>query len=278
VASPQQQPPADPTSEQHQAAQVALGLLVAAAIAKLWPHLLANPDRKPAFRAAVAQEVIAHSQAAATTAVRQYQGQRELAGVRGGYRPVAADPPSVAEIGRMVDEALAGVDLTDPDALAEAQDNLGTAAGSLVADTGARTVLGNVEQDRKARGYARIPEAGGCSFCLMLATRGAVYKKDRGLGRGDSFARSNAKFTGAGSIKVHDHCQCHPEPVFGVYEPPSRVRAADAIYAIASEGRSGKSALRAYRAAIEGFTNDQHGSPYFTDDQAARIAALRRQL
>lgn len=277
MSSPQPAPETPATPETHQAAQVAVALAVGYAIAKLWPSI-PSQVRTPAFKAAVAQEVISHSQASATLAVRQYQGARQLAGVRQPYRPVAADPPTLAEIGAMVDEALAGVDLNDPEALAEVQDNLGTAAGRLATDTGARTVLENVGADRAAKGYARIPEGGACSFCLLLASRGAVYKTQRSRGRGDSFAASNAKFTGPGTVKVHDHCDCHAEPVFNAYEAPARVRAAEGIYSIATEGRSGKAARDAYRAAIEGFTNDAAGRPYFTDDQLQRIAPLRAQL
>lgn len=279
MASPP--PPADGQQvdgQTWQGAQVALTLAVAAAISALWPDDDPAKVRTPAFRAAVAQQVIAHSQASATLAVQQYQHTRRLAGVTSSYRPVAADAPDLAEIARMVDEALAGVDLADPEALPEVQHNLGMAAGRMATDTGARTVMGNVAADRAARGYARVPEGGACSFCLMLATRGAVYKHQRSRGRGDSFAASNAEFTGAGTIKVHDHCDCHPEPVFGAYEPPARVRAADALYAIASEGRSGKSARDAYRAAVEGFVKDAQGRPYFTADQQTRIDSLRSQL
>jgi hypothetical protein len=279
VSSPQPDAQAPADGQTWQGAQAAIALAVAAAVAQLWPTGDPAKVRTPAFKAAVAQQVIAHAQASATLAVQQYTHQRRLAAVgAGSFRPVAADTPDLAEIARMVDEALAGVDLTDPEAEAEVQANLGAAAGRLATDTGAATVMGNVGADRAARGYARVPEGGACSFCLMLATRGPVYKHERSRGRGDSFAASNAKFTGAGTIKVHDHCDCHPEPVFGAYEAPARVRAADALYAIASEGRSGKRARDAYRAAIEGFTNDAAGTPYFTDDQLKRIAPLRAQL
>lgn len=38
--------------------------------------------------------------------------------------------------------------------------------------------------------YARLPEPGACSFCLMLASRGAVYSKDTVLGGGGRFHTS----------------------------------------------------------------------------------------
>jgi hypothetical protein len=187
-------------------------------------------------------------------------------------------------------------------AVADAKARLAAATERLVLDAGQQTIVQNVAADRKARGYARIPEPNACAFCLMLATRGAVYKTDRagrtsngrskrlieqGIqkgdihGNGDSFAASNAKFKDGkvpSTIKVHDSCRCHVEPVFGVYEPPASVRAAEQLWIVAGEGRGGKSARDAYRAAVDGIVNDKTGTPYFTPDQLARIAELRSQL
>lgn len=56
-------------------------------------------------------------------------------------------------------------------------------------------------------GFARVPEPGACSFCLMLASRGAVYpSKDAALraGRGTAAARGSQS-TGE---PYHDHCHC----------------------------------------------------------------------
>lgn len=44
--------------------------------------------------------------------------------------------------------------------------------------------------------YARVPEAGACDFCLMLASRGAVYLVNEGKRRKDSM------------LAYHDHCRC----------------------------------------------------------------------
>jgi len=286
VTSPQQQPAAPPSSESAQAAQAALAALVLPALAKLWPAFLANPTQAlPAFKAAVAVEVRSHAQASAALAQRQYRRQRTAAGETSTYRTTLATLPSVEDIGAMVEEALAGVDLSpavpapktrgsvtevapEGTAVADAKARLAKAAEDVVFDTGARTVLGNIERDRQARGYARIPEAGACSFCLMLAIRGAVFKADRGNGQGDSFAETNSRKremrdgqarafrngTVPSSIKVHDNCRCQPEPVFGVYEAPARVREAEALYEthVKDAGRKGKDARLAFRQAVEG--------------------------
>ena len=63
----------------------------------------------------------------------------------------------------------------------------------LVAQPARQTVMQAVEKAGTA--YARIPEPGACSFCLMLASRGAVYSKDTVL-----FKKTGGKY--------HDNCRC----------------------------------------------------------------------
>lgn len=60
----------------------------------------------------------------------------------------------------------------------------------LVTKPGTDTVVRNVLRDGTA--FARVPEPGACSFCLMLASRGAVYTKET-VGRVNKF---------------HDSCRC----------------------------------------------------------------------
>jgi hypothetical protein len=274
-----------------------MAALVTAAMAKLWPGFLTNPTRLLQFKAAVATEVRSHAQASGALAQRQYRRQRTAAGETSVYRPAIATLPSLEDIGAMVDEALAGLDLSAPEldgnALADAKARLAKAAEDAVFDTGTRTILDNARGDAKARGYARIPEPNACAFCLMLATRGAVYKADRkgrvanGRGQhakgtrhstGDSFAASDAKFEDGeipSTVKVHDNCRCHPEPVFTSYEPSARVRAADALWIAAAKG-SRSTATKRFRQAVEG--RIPADDPAFTDEQRALIARLRDQL
>lgn len=49
-------------------------------------------------------------------------------------------------------------------------------------------------------GYARIPEPGACAFCLMLASRGAVYRRETVLGAHGGGRKEPDKF--------HDRCRC----------------------------------------------------------------------
>jgi hypothetical protein len=243
MSSPQQPPP-DP-----QAAQAGLAIMVSLAIAKLWPSLdlLHLRQALPAFKAAVVQEVQRHAQASATMAVRQYQRERVAAGVGSGFTPRPADPPPVEQIAQAVDWAVqplwSAEVLADPTteagstAIADAKARLAASSERLVLDTGRNTVIDNALADRKAKGWARVPEPGACSFCLMLATRGAVYRSEQ-----------------AADFKSHDNCRCHVEPVFTAYEPSAAVRQAQALWATSTRGKSGDAARIAFRQAVEGRT------------------------
>lgn len=56
-------------------------------------------------------------------------------------------------------------------------------------------------------GYARKPEPGACSFCLMLASRGAVYKS---MEHATRVGAPGVVMRGAASKgdRYHDNCRC----------------------------------------------------------------------
>jgi len=256
MSSPQQPQQPQQPAETSQAAQAAVAIAVSLAIARLWPSLdlLHLRTSLPMFKAAVAHEVQRHAQASATLAARQYRQQRVLAGVGGGFSPVPADPPSVEQVARAVDWAVqplwnsavalqvldaapAETQQVAGSAIADAKARLAAATERQALDAGRDTIVTNVQRDRKAKGWARVPEPGACSFCLMLATRGAVYRTEK-----------------SASFKSHDHCRCHVEPTFSAYEPSARVRDAQALYkrVVTDEARTGKDARTAFRQAVEG--------------------------
>lgn len=97
-------------------------------------------------------------------------------------------------------------------------------AQRFAADAGRGATLDAVKADRKALGYYRETDARPCPFCALLASRGPVYKHD-------SFAESNARFSGPGEIKVHNDCGCFPTPLFDRSQPlPAVSTTADRIY------------------------------------------------
>lgn len=250
-------PPTSPASEQApaQAAQAGLALLISTAISKLWPSLdLLNLRQSlPAFKAAVAVEVQRHAQASATLAGRQYRQQRVAAGVGGGFTPAPARPPTVQQIAQAVDWAVQPLwDSSIPvstfpgapqetiqvagSAIADAKARVAAASEKLVLDVGRDTVIGNVQRDRQAKGWARIPELGACHFCALLATRGAVYRTEK-----------------SASFKSHDNCRCHVEPVFSAYEPTAQIRKWQSLYnSVAAPLTDSADKRRAFRQAFEG--------------------------
>lgn len=280
MSSPQQQP--DP-----QAAQAGLAVVLAAALARLWPSLdLANLRQGlPGFTAAVAVEVRRHAQASATLATRQYRAQRAAAGVRGAFTPVPADPPALEQIAATVDwatrplwnpnvlaHATAGGHtanvptgpgpLTDAppagSAIADAKARLAAASERQVLDAGRNTIVDNAGRDRQAKGWARVPEPGACSFCLLLAIRGAVYTSQQTAGPNQRSARHKTRageaFLDGGDFKTHDHCRCTAVPVFTAYEPSAQLRQAQGLYkkVVTDQGRTGADARAAFRQAVEG--------------------------
>jgi hypothetical protein len=59
------------------------------------------------------------------------------------------------------------------------------------------TVTESSRADPQARGYMRRTRPGACRFCLMVASRGAVFSK------------ATATFA------CHEHCFCEAVPAFG---------------------------------------------------------------
>ena len=72
---------------------------------------------------------------------------------------------------------------------------LGT-VGRLTLNGGRETLVESIKADPKARGYQRVTSGTACSFCEMLAGRGAVYGEE------------------SADFEAHDHCACSAEPVF----------------------------------------------------------------
>lgn len=104
-----------------------------------------------------------------------------------------------------------------------------------VLNGGRETVLQSTQSDRKALGWARATSGRACSFCALLASRGAVYGKD------------------TADFQAHDHCSCSAEPV---YRPDAALPAGAARYAelyqqAKNEGGDSATVRAAFRRLIE---------------------------
>lgn len=192
-------------TEAHRLAQLAQARTVQAQLLKVWP-LLALDDidgtREQWLSEAVAL-VLSGAATSAQIAARYYAAFR-LAEI------AEAVPMSVAEIRAAPDpvRATVALDLAGPVALKQAisrgsqtpkRDALARMVGDsqrLVLNGGRSTLASQVHTDQRGRAYARVTSGKACAFCLMLASRGAVYGKD------------------TGDFEAHGTCACSVEPQF----------------------------------------------------------------
>lgn len=246
--------PPRPANE-HQFGQAALVSLIPDVLRQAWP-LLDLHDLKatmPAFTAAVRAIVQRYGQASAAGALAYYQQERRAASVPG--RPVSKLAPSPAD--SVIESAVswATTDLygpISPEAETKALKQLDESVSQLVLNQGRDTIIGAVQQDKYARAWVRVTSPGACSFCQMLALRGAVYRDARAAGKGSKGASGTAFAGGGLDFKVHDNCRCHAEPVFTAYEPSAHMRDMQKTWNESTKGRSGNDARNAFRQALEG--------------------------
>lgn len=78
---------------------------------------------------------------------------------------------------------------------------------------GRQTIIDGSQRDHLALGYVRVTKDSPCFFCAMLASRGLTFAED-------SFDDSDPRFTGSGTAKVHDNCQCGMKPVYSKKTDP----------------------------------------------------------
>ena len=242
-------------ADEHQLGQAALVSLIPDLLREAWPLLdLHNLQATmPQFTAAVRAIVQRYGQASSAAALTYYKAERAAASVSG--RPVSKLAPTPAD--SVIESAVswATTDLygpVTPQATEAALQRLDESVSQLVLNQGRDTIIGAVQQDKYARAWVRVTSPGACSFCQMLALRGAVYRDARAAGKGSKGASGKAFEGGGLDFKVHDNCRCHAEPVFTAYEPSARMREMQRVWDESTKGRSGADARNAFRQAVEG--------------------------
>lgn len=103
-----------------------------------------------------------------------------------------------------------------------------------VLNGGRAATLTSVATDQQAIGWARLTDSDPCAFCLVLASRGPVYKSESSAG-----------------FQAHDACACIPVAVFSKSEPwPGRAREYRRLYDQVAKGQKDPiNALRRHLAA-----------------------------
>jgi hypothetical protein len=116
-----------------------------------------------------------------------------------------------------------------------------------VENGGRRTLLQAVDSDDRAIGFARVATGREtCAFCLMLVSRGPVYKTFESAGGSGDYRDDFMK-------KWHPNCDCKVVPVFDRANWPGRQAYEEALemWREYTRGYSGRDALNALRRAID---------------------------
>jgi hypothetical protein len=234
MASPALVAPVASAAVTHQAGQAGLVDFMAGGIDQAWG--LFNPNDPSTFQALLLaiKALIQHfGSASSSAAAAYYDHERQIAGIHGTFRAHVAPTADEAKIEKSVRWAVSDAWGPTPD-LAAAKVRLTGVAEKNVLDSGRQTIIDNVHADKKAKGWARVPEAGACSFCALLATRGMVYRSAK-----------------SADFRSHDHCRCHAVAIFNAYEPSAQIREWQQIYSESTKGVHGPVAMRrAFRKAL----------------------------
>lgn len=185
--------------------------------------------------------VAQYSDASAIIASDFYELAREQANARGRFTPKLAKPAPLAQIEASAGWSLQSVwqEVIDFGALLV---NLNGSMTRLVRQAGRATVAENAQ--REGVGWYRAPDAGACSFCLMLASRGAVYATEAGA----RFVGINGRVRGnqqAGE-KYHDNCGCVPTRIARSEALPPEIEGLERTWATVTQGYSGDQAIKVW--------------------------------
>lgn len=195
-----------------------------------------RPDVGVLLQAFMRELVASYGELAAGQAADFFDDVRESSlSARGAYRAVIAEPVPGAAVAASTGWALSTQDVLP---------NLDGVLDLLVKRHGRDTLDFNTGRDFGAR-YARVPSGSEtCAFCLMLASRGAVYGSKRGAGDGRKF---------------HAHCDCVVTPVWSDADLPDGYDP-DALYETYRAGvRDAKSgSTKDVLAGIRRITGNPH--------------------
>lgn len=212
-------------TEEHRLAQITIGAGAAIISASLWSML--DPydlDRsrggwlEASLRATRMQ--FEQSSSVAEAYVTSYQAV-EAPGGEGMITVPRFDP---ARIGRDLDlagpqyiKSLIGQGLDPESAHAYAVSRM-QGLSQKHAMSGGRGLIDNAsDQDKRSVGYRRVTGPDPCTFCSMLASRGAHFGSQRAHSVYSS--QDTALVRSSDGEKYHLYCQCTAEIVYGHWEP-----------------------------------------------------------
>lgn len=182
----------------------------------------------------VAELVRRGGRASSTLAAHEYAALRVAAGARGRFTPSLAPPEPLDKIAASLRWATFAPGDADIDTRVQG------VVQKLVMNPGRFTVADTVTTDPQAVTYARVPAPGACSFCALMAIRGATYASVQ-----------TALKAGTTDRSYHSSCRCTARPVFTgeTYVPPAHVMDAEQVYIDSTGGVTGKAKLSEFRKA-----------------------------
>jgi hypothetical protein len=110
--------------------------------------------------------------------------------------PVEAVTTSLVVTGPAAIKSNVGRGMALSTAMRTASVTTSRAAMRHVLNGGRETITATTRSDRRARGWQRVTSGDACSFCSLLASRGAAYGED------------------TADFQAHDGCSCSAEPVY----------------------------------------------------------------
>lgn len=201
-------------TEQHRQTQLQLRSQALRDFLVLWPLWTGDDQSFGSLIQAAIPLVNVYHRSSATLAGAYYQAFRRAERIPGDVTsriPVPVPPEQIARSMYATGQA------TAREALAAGRSAEQARRSALVATSGAvtrhvlaggrETILETAATDEQALGWARVTDSAPCPFCLMLASRGPVYKTEQ-----------------TADFQAHGHCGCGAEPVYRDSHWPGRAR------------------------------------------------------
>jgi hypothetical protein len=229
----------DQLAQLYRQRQMAIALAASRAVAAIWQHRI-DPahmaDSWASIRDVVLNLVRQYFQASAADSASTYEQMRVQADL--GHRPIRMAELPQRELERVVDSQGIGRFFqtlpTVPDdlsqAAATAEESLQASSARLSLKGGRQTMTQAVHSDPKAEGWERTISSTACSFCSMLASRGAVYRNEK-----------------SADFRAHDHCNCTAIPVFDGQDPSQQSQDLAKQWQQVTRGKSGANARKAWQ-------------------------------
>lgn len=217
----------NPVVQRHYAVQLGISKSLGEALARIG----VSPSSPDYLR--IVSALVAQYQGGAISLARDYYGDmRDQAAVRSAFRVPTISPAPEGAIRAYIGTATEELDILSVDyerQVAEFAKNLAISAGT-------DELFAAKDADPERVRWARVTRPQACSFCLMLASRGAVYRTED-----------------TATFRPHKTCRCDVEMAWSTssYEPPAHVRAAQRLWSESTADFQGEKAKQnAFRRAL----------------------------